>query len=278
MEKVWMITGAGRGLGRAFAAEAVRNGDRVIATVRRPAQRDPLFENPNVLPVRMDVTKTDEIRAAVREGLRRFGRIDVLVNNVGFGLNGAFEEISDEELRDLMETNYFGVVNVTREVLPVMRSQKSGRILNISSQAGAMGSPGNSAYCASKYAVIGLSDALRTELVPFGIQTAAVLPGAFRTDFRDGSSMKHAVHLLSAYNDTPVRGRRAYLDANNHRQPGDPAAAARFLYGIVQKEKLPSRILIGKECCEQIIAFLEDQIEEIASYADASARTAFLEG
>ena len=182
-----MITGAGRGLGRAFAEEAVKNGDQVIATVRKLSGSDELMKNENVLPVIMDVTNKDEVKAAVQAGVRKFGRIDVLINNAGFGASGAFEEISDEELRNLMETNYFGVTNVMREVIPIMRQQKSGMILTVSSQAGAMGYLGSSAYCSSKYAVVGLSEALRMELAPFGIQVASILPGSFRTDFRDDS-------------------------------------------------------------------------------------------
>lgn len=131
--KVWMITGAGRGLGRAFAEEAVKNGDCVIAAVRKIPQDDPFFQHENVLPAIMDVTKPNEIGIAVDAGMERFGRIDFLINNAGFGMNGAFEEISDEELRALFETDYFGVVNVCRAVIPVMRKQKSGRIFNISS-------------------------------------------------------------------------------------------------------------------------------------------------
>lgn len=133
--KVWMITGAGRGLGKAFTNEAVKNGDCVIAAVRKVPD-DVLFMHENVLPVIMDVTKPDEIKKAVETGLERFGQIDCLINNAGFGMNGAFEEISDAELRNLFETDYFGVVNVCRTVIPVMRKQRSGRIFNISSQAG----------------------------------------------------------------------------------------------------------------------------------------------
>ena len=156
MNRVWMITGAGRGLGHAFAEEAVKNGDKVIATIRKINDTDPLMKNENVLPVIMDVTKKEEVAAAVDAGIRKFGRIDVLINNAGFGMSGAFEEVSDEELRTLMETNFFGVTNVTRAVLPTMRKQGGGMILTVSSQAGAMGFLGSSAYCSSKYAVVGL--------------------------------------------------------------------------------------------------------------------------
>lgn len=138
MNRVWMITGAARGLGHAFAEEAVKNGDKVIATIRKINDTDPLMKNENVLPVIMDVTKKEDVIAAVDAGIRKFSRIDVLINNAGFGMSGAFEEVSDEELRTLMETNFFGVTNVTRAVLPTMRKQGGGMILTVSSQAAAM--------------------------------------------------------------------------------------------------------------------------------------------
>ena len=275
MSRVWMITGAGRGLGRAFAEEALRNGDLVIATVRKVNPDDELFKNENVLTVIMDVTKTEEVRAAVDSGLQKFGRIDVLINNAGFGMSGAFEEISDEELRYLMDTNYFGVANVTREVLPAMRKQGGGMILNVSSQAGVMGFLGSSAYCSSKYAVVGLSEALGMELEPFGIQVASILPGSFRTDFRDDSSMKHAQKSLEAYEGSQVHAARDFLAANNHKQEGDPEKAAKFLYRIVDGGKLPKRILIGKKCCEAVRDYLKDRITEIDSYIEESSQTDF---
>lgn len=275
MSRVWMITGAGRGLGRAFAEEAVRNGDQVITTVRKLNPGDTLFTDENVLAVIMDVTKQDEVKSAVEAGLKKFGRIDVLINNAGFGMSGAFEEISDEELRYLMDTNYFGVANVTREVLPAMRKQGGGMILNVSSQAGAMGFLGSSAYCSSKYAVVGLSEALSMELEPFGIQVASILPGSFRTDFRDDSSMKHARQSLPAYEGSQVHAARDFLAANNHKQEGDPEKAAKFLYKIIDSGTLPKRILIGKKCCEAVRDYLKDRIAEIDSYIEASSQTDF---
>lgn len=278
MSRVWMITGAGRGLGRAFAEEAVRNGDKVIATIRKLNETDELMKSGNVLPIIMDVTKKDEVKVAVQEGVQKFGRIDVLINNAGFGASGAFEEISNEELRNLMETNYFGVTNVTREVIPVMRKQKDGMILTVSSQAGAMGYLGSSAYCSSKYAVVGLSEALRMELAPFGIQVASILPGSFRTDFRDDSSMKYANNPMPEYDGSAVHATRKFLAENNHKQEGDPAKAAAFLYSIVNSGKLPMRILIGKKCCDDVKAVLQSHIEDIDSYYAESSKTDFEEG
>ena len=175
-----------------------------------------------------------------------------------------------------METNFFGVTNVTRAVLPTMRKQGGGMILTVSSQAGAMGFLGSSAYCSSKYAVVGLSEALSMELAPFGIQVASILPGSFRTDFRDSSSMKHAKISLAAYEGSAVHAARDFLEANNHKQEGDPAKAAAFLYSIIEGGILPKRILIGKKCCEDVKAYLEERISEIESYMDESTQTDYI--
>lgn len=275
MKRTWMITGAARGLGRAFVQEAVNNGDQVIAGVRRYDSEDALFQNKNVLPVRMDVTKPDEIRTAVDHGLEEFGRIDFLINNAGFGMNGAFEEISDEELRTLFETDYFGVVNVCRFVIPVMRAQKNGRIFNISSQAGVMGFNGGSAYCAAKFAVVGLSEALNNELNQFGIQVAAVAPGAFRTDFRDASSVRFPQNPMAEYDGTPAHTMIDWMRENNHKQAGDPAKAAAFLYKIALGDTLSSLITIGQDCCDASKMHYTKLLQEIDSYYKESCETAF---
>lgn len=195
-----------------------RNGDKVIATVRRLNEDDALMKNESVLPVIMDVTDKEQVKEAVEAGIEKFGRIDVLINNAGFRASGAFEELTDEELRSLMETNFFGVTNVTRAVLPYMREQQNGMILTVSSQAGAMGFSGSTAYCSSKFAVVGLSEVLGMELEPFGIQVASILPGSYRTDFRDKSSMKYAKNSMPEYDSSSAHTARAFLEANNHKQ------------------------------------------------------------
>ena len=275
--KVWMITGAGRGLGRAFVQEAVNKGDSVIAAVRKIPQNDILFQSENVLPVIMDVTRQDEVKTAVDKGLERFGQIDYLINNAGFGMNGAFEEISDEELRTLFETDYYGVVNVCRAVIPVMRKQGDGRIFNISSQAGIMGFNGGSAYCAAKFAVVGLSESLNNELNQFGIEVCAVAPGAFRTDFRDASSMHFLKNPMSEYDGTPAHNIVDWLKENNHKQMGDPEKAARFLYKIAERETLPQILTIGKDCSDASLKHYKKIIEDLESYYVDSCKTAFEE-
>ena len=275
--KVWMITGAGRGLGRAFVQEAVNKGDSVIAAVRKIPQNDILFQSENVLPAIMDVTRQDEVKTAVDKGLERFGQIDYLINNAGFGMNGAFEEISDEELRTLFETDYYGVVNVCRAVIPVMRKQGNGRIFNISSQAGIMGFNGGSAYCAAKFAVVGLSESLNNELNQFGIEVCAVAPGAFRTDFRDASSMHFLKSPMSEYDGTPAHNIVDWLKENNHKQIGDPEKAARFLYKIAERETLPQILTIGKDCSDASLKHYKKIIEDLESYYVDSCKTAFEE-
>lgn len=277
MSRVWMITGSNRGLGRAFAKEAVKNGDQVIAGTRKIDESDPFYQNENVFPVKLDVTNPEEAAAAVQSGVDKFGRIDVLINNAGYGISGAFEEVSDTELRKLLETDYFGVVNVTRAVLPVMRKQRSGKILSVASQAGVMGFMGSSAYCSAKFAVVGLTQALRQELEPFGIQVSVICPGSFRTDFRDASSMIFSDKTIADYADSNVHKTTQFLKDHNHKQEGDPEKAAKFIYKMTVKDSLPKRILVGKNCCEQVENDLEEQIREIDSYKNESSETDFEE-
>lgn len=274
MKKVWMITGAARGLGRAFVEEAVRNGDQVIAALRKVNPEDPLFQNENVLTVFMDVTDKKQVSEGVAAGLEKFGRIDFLINNAGFGMNAAFEEIEEDELRTLFETDYFGLVNVTKAVLPSMRAQKSGRILNISSQAGLVGGAGCSAYNAAKFAVVGLSQALNEEMAPWNIQVIAVCPGAFRTDFRDGSSMKYVRNPMPEYDGTPAHNVVQWLRDNNHKQPGDPVKAAAFVYREMMKDSVPRTLILGADCCNVVRKSLSQTLAEIDSYYEDTAKTA----
>lgn len=275
--RVWLITGAGRGLGRAFAQEAVKHGDRVIAGVRKIPEGDDLFKHERVLPVRMDVTDAEQVAAAVKAGAEKFGRIDILINNAGFGLNGALEEITLGELQRLFATDYFGLVQVTQAVLPYMRANRSGRILNIASQAGLIAAPGSSAYNAAKFAVVGLSDSLGMELAPFGIQVTAVCPGPFRTDFRDASSAMRPRDPMPEYDGTPAHDTVKYIDENNHLQNGDPAKAAEAVYRIAVSDRMPGRLALGSACVAGYEEFLRSQLAELESYREMAAATDFEE-
>lgn len=275
MSKVWFVTGSNRGLGRAFATEALSRGDRVVAGARHVDAADPFYDNDEVLGVELDVTRQDQVEAAVAAAIERFGRIDVLANNAGFGMSGAFEEATDAELRNLFDTDFFGLVDVTKAVLPHMREQRSGMILNVSSQGGLMGFTGSSAYCSAKFAVVGLTMALVPELEPFGIQVSVVCPGSFRTDFRDPSSMHHPATSLDAYDGSPVHAARDFYAEHTHDQVGDPAKAARFVADVVDSGRLPKRLLVGELCCRQVREDLSAQIEEIGTYEAASSQTDF---
>lgn len=275
MGKVWFITGSNRGLGRAFAEEALSRGDQVVAGARHVDGNDLFYDDESVLGVKLDVTRQGQIDAAVFAAIERFGRIDVLVNNAGYGMTGAFEEASDSELRALFDTDYFGLVNVTKAVLPHMRAQGSGMILNVASQAGLMGFTGSSAYCSAKFAVVGLTQALVPELEPFGIKACVICPGSFRTDFRDPSSMHRPTEKLDAYEGTPVHAAARFLAENNHKQAGDPAKAAKLMADVVASGKLPKRLVIGGLACEQVREDLQAQITEIATYEAASSQTDF---
>ncbi|WP_234021804.1 MULTISPECIES: SDR family NAD(P)-dependent oxidoreductase [unclassified Streptomyces] len=200
----WFITGASRGFGAEIARVALAAGDDVVAAVRDVTRLpEDLAEAERLLPVALDVTDVHAIPTAVDAAVSRFGTIDVLVNNAGRGLLGAVEEVSDTEIRDLFELNVFGVINVTRAVLPVMRRQGRGKLVHMGSRAGFEGEPGTGIYNASKFAVAGLSEALAAELAPFGIQSMVVEPGVFRTDFLDSSSLSLPADRITAYDALP---------------------------------------------------------------------------
>jgi len=275
MSKVWLITGASRGLGRAFAEEALSHGDMVIAAARKINNEDSFYSHPNVLGVAMDVTDSAAIAAGVKAGLERFGRIDILVNNAGFGFFGAFEETTMEEFRFLFETGFFGLVNVTKEVVPVMRKQMSGRIINISSRSGVIGEAGCTPYNALKFAVAGMSEGLDEELSDFGVQVMAVCPGGFRTDFRDSSSKKEPKNLMPEYEGK--LGHRALMGtrAGNHKQPGDPKKAAKLIWEMAHSERMPVKLMLGKDACDDVLRKLDADKEMINGYYDRSSKLHF---
>lgn len=245
--KTWFITGASRGFGSRIAELALERGDNVVATARNAASiTEKLGERQNLLAVPLDVTKEDQGRKAVESAVERFGRIDVLLNNAGFGLLGAVEEASSEEVERLYRTNVFGLLTVTRAVLPQMRKQKSGRILNISSIGGYRASAGFGVYCSTKFAVEGLSEALHAELLPLGIFVTVIEPGYFRTDFLDSSSLSVSETRFSDYDQTAgaVREHAASL---NHSQPGDPEKFARLVVDFSDANDPPVRLPVGSD-------------------------------
>jgi NAD(P)-dependent dehydrogenase (short-subunit alcohol dehydrogenase family) len=201
--KVWFITGASRGFGALIARDALQRGDRVVATARNPqAVHEQLGDHPNLLAVRLDVTSEAEAAQAVEAAIARFSRIDVLVNNAGYGLLGAVEEASDSEVKAVFNTNVFGLLTVTRAVLPHMRKQRSGHVINMSSVAGYAAYQGWGVYGATKFAVEGLTEALAAELAPLGVRATVVEPGFFRTDFLNDNSLVSTKQQIADYAET----------------------------------------------------------------------------
>jgi NAD(P)-dependent dehydrogenase (short-subunit alcohol dehydrogenase family) len=253
----WFITGASRGLGRAFAAAALERGDRVAATARRIVDLGDLVADfgERILPLQLDVTDRDADFAAVTRAHEHFGRLDVVVNNAGYGHVGAFEELTAEELRNQLEVNLFGTVWVTQAALPFLRNQGSGHIVQISSIGGVVSFPHLSAYHASKWALEGMTESLAIEVKRFGIKTTLVEPGAFDTD-SEGSSARHSVPMPE-YDFL----RAATAEPYNGETPGDPHAAARALLQIVDAEKPPQRVLFGPTAHGLAIRMYERRLE-----------------
>ncbi|ASR51545.1 oxidoreductase [Blastomonas fulva] len=275
MSKTWFITGASRGFGLRIARLALEGGANVVATARRAeAVREALGDHPNLLAVSLDVTNEAQAQEAVSGAAGRFGRIDVLLNNAGFGLLGAVEEASAEDVERVYRTNVFGLLNVTRAVLPVMRGQRSGRILNISSIGGYRGSAGFGVYSSTKFAVEGLSESLHAELAPLGISVTVVEPGYFRTDFLDSSSLSVSATRIDDYNATAgaVRGRAVDL---NHAQPGNPDKLAEVLVAFADAPNPPVRLPLGSDTVSAIEAKHAADAAILAEWHEVSVSTDF---
>jgi len=273
MGKVWFITGASRGLGAQVAKAAMAAGDRVAATGRDPAavQRT-LGGHGDVLPLGLDVTDPASIAAAVDAASAHFGRIDVLVNNAGYGHLGIFEESTPEEVREQFNTNVFGLMEVTRAVLPVMRRQRAGHIINISSIGGLTGFASCTLYGSSKFAVEGFSENLQFDLAPFGIHVTVVEPGFFRTDFLDQSSVRYTSRPVEDYEKVSKGTRSAYAD-HSHQQLGDPAKLGPALVQLVRAENPPLHLLLGSDAVKFAEEALACRQAEIAAWRTLSAST-----
>jgi NAD(P)-dependent dehydrogenase (short-subunit alcohol dehydrogenase family) len=264
-KRVWFITGAGRGMGVDFAKAALAAGNAVVATGRNPeAVRTAVGDAEDLLVVRLDVTSTADAEAAVKAAVDRFGRIDVLVNNAANFYGGYFEELTPAQIEDQLATGLLGPMNVTRAILPVMRQQRSGHIMSISSGAGLSGFEFNSAYCAAKFGLEGWMEALQPEVAPFGISTTIVNPGFFRTDLLTQESTSYATPTIADY-----AGRHAervqWYESMNGQQEGDPAKLARALLTIVGQEQPPRRFLAGADA----IAIAEQKAKDLQQQANA---------
>lgn len=262
--KVWFITGASRGFGALMTKEALAAGDAVVATARNPKTViDAIGDHPNLLATALDVTDERQAQEAAAAAVQRFGRIDILVNNAGYGLLGAVEEATTEEIEKIYATNVFGLLKVTRAVLPHMRRQRSGHVLNFSSIGGYAGYPGWGVYGSTKFAVEGLSESLATEIEPFGIKVTIVEPGFFRTDFLADNSLSISPASIPDYVGTPAGNMRDFAASANHAQPGDPAKFAAGIVTLVKAENPPLRMPFGSDTVAKLgekNAFVEQEL------------------
>lgn len=276
--RTWFITGASRGIGRALAEAVLAHGDRVIATARQAESLESLGnEHEDRLRRRaLDVNDAAACRAVLHAAIDDFGGIDVLVNNAGYGLAGAVEELSDDEARAQFETNVFGALRLTQRVLPHMRERGHGHIVQISSIAGFVASPGLGLYNASKFALEGFSEALAKEVAAFGIHVTLVEPGPFRTDWA-GPSLAISKQRIGAYADT-AHATIARLNGYSGTQPGDPARAAEVMIRAVESENPPLHLPLGQWALDRMREKMRNLSREIDVWEKASLATAFPEG
>ena len=275
----WLVTGAARGLGYQIATRALEAGDSVVATARNEGQVEAAFASSpgsaeRVLPIALDVTDEQQARDAVAATISRFGRLDFLVNNAGRGLLGAVEEASAAEVETVFATNVFGVLNVTRAVLPHMRAARSGHIVNIGSMGGFAQVAGWGVYGATKFALEGLSEAMHAELSPLGISVTIVEPGSFRTNFLDGSSLQTIANEYSDYAETAGKVRHA-VTASNGEQPSDPALGAAAIYTAVTSQQPPFRFQLGPDAVAMVEAKLLRVREELETWRELASSTIF---
>lgn len=273
--RVWFVTGSARGIGARIAEAALGQGDAVVATSRDAAPlRRHFGERDGLLSLALDVTSEPQAAVAVEAALARFGRIDVLVNNAGYGLLGAVEEATADEVRKLYETNVFGLLNVTRAVLPSMRKRRRGHVVNISSLGGYRSAAGFGVYCSTKFAVEGLTEALHAELAPLGIHATVVEPGYFRTDFLADNSLAVSPRQLEDYAASAGQVREA-AQRINHRQPGDPQRLAQAMLALVESARPPLRLPLGTDTLQTIRDKHDFVDQETRAWQTVAASTDF---
>ncbi|MCQ4205941.1 oxidoreductase [Streptomyces longispororuber] len=275
MTRTWLITGASRGFGRALAEAVLAGGDRLVATARRPEQLADLvpLHGDRVRTVALDVTDPAAAQRAVQVAVDVFGGLDVVVNNAGYANSAPIEEMTEDDFRAQFEANFFGVVNVTRAALPVLRAQRSGTFLQFSSLGGRVGgTAGMGAYQSAKFAVEGFSEVLATEVAPFGVRVVIVEPGAFRTDWQ-GSSME--LHAVGPDYEETVGAMNAYRAANSATQPGDPARAAQVLLDVARHDDPPRRLLLGAQAVAMALEAGDARAAETRKWAEASGAADF---
>jgi NAD(P)-dependent dehydrogenase (short-subunit alcohol dehydrogenase family) len=263
---VWFVTGCSSGLGRALATHLLAGGYRLVATTRQLTQLDDLVARypERCHALALDVTERSQVKAAVAQAAEAFGRIDVVVNNAGYGLAGALEELSDEEISRNFEANFFGALEIIRVALPILRAQRQGHIVNISAAAAIANYPGFSIYGAAKWALEGVSESLAAELKPLGIKVMIVEPGPFRTEFA-GHSLERGQIRIADYDRSSGKFLR-FLEGMNGRQPGDPDKAADAIINAVESDPSPLRLVLGKYATDKVRKKLASTEKELAAW------------
>ena len=278
MSKVWLITGCSTGFGRELAKAVLSAGNKAIVTARKTDDIKDIVEGneDNAIAVQLDVTKPAEIASAVKAAIEKFGRIDVLVNNAGIGYFGAIEESEDDAVRKMFEINVFGLAKMTQEVLPIMRSQKSGHVINISSIGGLRSFPAVGFYNATKYAVDGLSEALAKETAHLGIKVTIIAPSGFRTDWA-GRSAEDSPIKIEDYNDTAGQN-KASIRGYSGNQPGDPVKAALAIIKVVESANPPLRLLLGEAALKGARVKLEELKTDFDAWQETTVGADFAKG
>jgi len=273
-QKVWFITGASKGMGLEVAKTVLAKGDKVIATSRdlREQQENIGSDNEHLLSLKVDITNETEVKSAIESGIEKFGRIDIVLNNAGYYLVGSLEEISNEEFRRTLDVNVFGMVNVIRNVMPHLRRQQSGHIINTASNMGYIGYANTGSYNASKFAVIGLSEALAQESKPFGINVTVIAPGMFRTSFMSNSTLAVAQNQIAEYK---VADHVKMLQSFDGNQPGDPKKLAEVMYGISTMTDPPLHLPLGTDSFNSILEQRKKEAAELEHWKSLSLSTDF---
>lgn len=274
-KKTWFVTGASKGLGLSLVKRLLSTGNQVVATTRNTtALLDALTEEPtdNLLALSVDLTNDQSVNEAIGQAIDRFGRLDVVVNNAGYSLVGSMEEMTDQEFRQTVDVNLFGPVNVIRAAMPYLRSQGSGHVINISSNAGYVGFANAASYNAAKFALIGISEALAEEVKPFGIKVTVVAPGQFRTNFMDQGSMVFAKNKIDVYG---LNKAEAMWRSYSGRQAGDPEKLVSVLMAITDSPAPPLHLLLGSDTYQLIMEKRQQEKQEIEDWKSVTLSTDF---
>ncbi|CAN5181804.1 oxidoreductase [soil metagenome] len=279
LKRVWFITGCSTGFGRELAREVLAAGNSAAVTARNPEDvKDIIADYPqSAIALRLDVTNDEDIAAAIQQALDKFGKIDVLVNNAGIGYFGAVEESEDDEVRRMFEINFWGLANVTKAILPHMRKQRSGHILNVASIGGLVGFPGVGFYNATKFAVDGYSEALSKEVAEFGIKITVIAPSGFRTDWA-GRSANNSKIIIDDYTNTAAGQNKNNIRGNSGNQAGDPVRAAKAIIKAVNAENPPLHLLLGEAALKGARNKIEVLKNDFDTWAETSAGADFPKG